>query len=92
MKRRKQSNHDILEKHRAEFQQNLNTIAQLTARNEELAPLITEEENVEIIALVRSTNMDLEAFKLFLEGRRKNGVLFPINDNSKKEDTNTNEA
>lgn len=92
MKRRKQSNHDMLEKHRAEFQQNLNTIAQLTTRNEELAPLITEEENVEIIALVRSTNMDLEAFKHFLEERRENGILFPISDNSKKEDTNTNEA
>lgn len=91
MKRRKQSNPDMLEKHRAEYQKNLDTIAQLTARNEELIPIITEEENLEIIALVRSTNMDLEAFKLFLEGHLENDAPFSMNDNSKKENT-TNET
>ena len=91
MKRRKQSNSDMLKKHRTEYQKNLDTIAQLTARNEELMPIITEEENVRIIALVRSTNMGLEAFQHFLEGHLENDAPFSVNDNSKKENT-TNET
>ena len=91
MKRRKQSNSDMLKKHRTEYQKNLDTIAQLTARNEELMPIITEEENVRIIALVRSTNMGLEAFQHFLEGHLENDASFSMNDNSKKENT-TNET
>lgn len=87
MKRRKQSNPDMLEKHRAEYQKNLDTIAQLTARNEELIPIITEEENVRIIALVRSTNMGLEAFQRFLKEGLENNVPFSMNANSKKENT-----
>ena len=78
MARRKQSNRDMLDKHRAEYQHNLDTIARLTARNEELTPIITEEENVEIVALVRSTHMGLEEFQRFLQGRRA-GVPFPMN-------------
>ena len=77
MRRRKQSNRDMLERHRAEYQENLDTISHLTARNEELASFITEEENLEIIALVRSTQMGLDEFQRFLEGRR-DGVPFPM--------------
>lgn len=77
MRRRKQSNRDMLERHRAEYQENLDTISHLTARNEELASIITEEENLEIIALVRSTRMGLDEFQRFLEGRR-DGVSFPM--------------
>lgn len=78
MRRRKQSNRDMLERHRAEYQENLDTISRLTARNEELASIITEEENLEIIALVRSTHMGLDEFQRFLEGRRNSGVPFPM--------------
>ena len=77
MSRRTQSNRDMLERHRAEYQENLDTISRLTARNEELASIITEEENLEIIALVRSTQMGLDEFQRFLEGRRE-GVPFPM--------------
>ena len=77
MRRRKQSNRDMLERHRAEYQENLDTIGRLTARNEELASIITEEENLEIIALVRSTRMGLDEFQRFLEGRR-DGIPFPM--------------
>ena len=77
MRRRKQSNRDMLERHRAEYQENLDTISHLTAGNEELASFITEEENLEIIALVRSTHMGLDEFQRFLEGRR-DGVPFPM--------------
>lgn len=78
MKRRKQSNREMLERHRQEYQRNLDTIAKLNARNEELTPIITEEENVEYIALIRSTNMGLEELQRVLEGLRHSGVSFPL--------------
>ena len=88
MRRRKQSNRDMLERHRAEYQENLDTISRLTARNEELAAIITEEENLEIIALVRSTHKDLDEFQRFLEGRQRSGVPFHMNENhNEQEDT-----
>lgn len=80
MRRRKQSNRAMLDKHRQEYQENLEKISQLTARNEDLASIITEEENTEIIALVRSTRMGLDEFQRFLEGRRNGGVPFPMNE------------
>lgn len=92
MKRRKQSNRDMLERHRAEYQRNLDTIARLTARNEELVPIITEEENVEYIALARSTRMGLEEFQRFLEGCRENGVPFPMSNNTNEQEDMTHEA
>lgn len=79
MKRRKQSNRAMLEKHQQEYQDNLDRIARLTARNEELKPIIREEEDMEIVALVRSTRMGLDEFQRFLEGRRNGGVPFPMN-------------
>lgn len=88
MRRRKQSNRDMLERHRAEYQENLDTISRLTTRNEELASIITEEENVEIIALVRSTQMGLDEFQRFLEGRRNGGVPFPMDQGGASAPTN----
>ena len=77
MKRRKQSNRAMLDKHRQEYQDNLDRIARLTARNEDLKPIIREEEDLEIVALVRSTHMGLDEFHRFLEGRRE-GVPFSM--------------
>lgn len=90
MKRRKQSNRGMLEKHKQEYRHNLSTIAQLNARNEELTSIITEEENMEYIALIRSTRMGLEEFQRLLEGLRNGGVPFPMAEqiNCTKEDTN----
>lgn len=79
MARRKQGNRDMLEKHQAEYQRNLDTIARLTARNEELEAIITEEENLEIVALVRCNHMGLDELQRILQGRRS-GVPFPMND------------
>ena len=80
MNRRKQSSRSMLEKHRRAYQRNLDSIARLTAQNEELASIITEEENLEIVALVRSTHMGLDEFQRFLEGRRNGGVPFSMNE------------
>lgn len=89
MRRRKQSNREMLEKHRREYQHNLDTIARLTTRNEELQPIITEEENVEIVALVRSTHMGLDEFQRYMEERRNGGVPTPMNET--KEETTYDE-
>lgn len=70
MKRRKQSNRAMLDRHRAEYQENLKQIDRLTARNAELEPIIREEENLEIVALVRSTRMGLDEFQRFLTERQ----------------------
>ncbi len=86
MKRRKQSNREMLVRHRQEYQDNLDKIARLTARNEELTPIITEEENVEYIALIRSTNMGLEELQRVLEGLRNGGVSFPLNEQTDHEE------
>lgn len=90
MAHRKQSNRDMLVKHRQEYQQNLNTIARLTARNEALTPIITEEENVEIIAMVRSTRMTLESLQHLLERCRNGDFPFPTN-NSEEDMTHEDE-
>ncbi len=88
MRRRNQSNRASLDKHRQEYQHNLDRIARLTARNEALAPIITEEENLEIVAMVRGSEMGLEDLQRFLEERRNNGgVPFPMNEHNNEEDT-----
>lgn len=85
MKRRKQGSRDMLERHRAEYQRNLEAIAQLTTRNEELKPIITEEENMEIVALVRSSHIGLEELQRFMEGLRNGEVPFLMVQNDDKQ-------
>lgn len=86
MNRRKQNNRVMLDRHRAEHQENLAKIDRLTARNAELEPIIREEENLEIVALVRSTRMGLDEFQRFLM-ERQNGAPSFMN-----EEDNTHEA
>ncbi len=80
MRKRKQGNRDMLEKHRREFERNREDIEKLTARNGELSQLITEEENVEYISLIRSTNIGLEEFERMFgriyEELRNSGASF----------------
>ena len=92
MKRRKQSNRDILERHLAERERNLETIARLTARNEELAPIILEEENVEIVATVRARYMGLAEFERDFKGRQNNGVPFPMSETTNEQEDMQHEA
>ena len=86
MNRRKQSNRAMLDGHRAEHQENLERIDRLTARNAELEPIIREEENLEIVALVRSTRMGLDEFQRFLEERQNGAPCLTT------EEDNTHEA
>lgn len=86
MNRRKQNNRAMLDRHRAEYQDNLAKIDRLTARNAELEPIIREEENLEIVALVRSTSMGLDEFQRFLEERQSSAPSLM------NEEENTHEA
>ena len=92
MKRRKQSNRDMLERHLAERERNLETIARLTARNEELAPIILEEENVEIVAAVRARYMGLAEFERDFKGRLNGGVPFPMSETTNEQEDMQHEA
>lgn len=92
MKRRKQSNRDMLERHLAERERNLETIARLTARNEELAPIILEEENVEIVAEVRACYANLTEFLNDMKGRQGNGVPFPMSETTNEQEDMQHEA
>lgn len=92
MKRRKQGNRDMLERHLAERERNLETIARLTARNEELAPIILEEENVEIVAEVRACYANLTEFLNDMKGRQNNGVPFPMSETTNEQEDMLHEA
>lgn len=92
MKRRKQSNRDMLERHLAERERNQETIARLTARNEELAPIILEEENVEIVAAVRARYMGLAEFERDFMGRQNGGVPFPMSETTNEQEDMQHEA
>lgn len=63
-----------LERHQQEHERNLAKIAKLTARNETLKKLITEEEDTEIIALVRSIPVGLDELQNIIEGLRRGEV------------------
>lgn len=86
MNRRKQNNRAMLDRHQAEYQDNLAKIDRLTARNAELEPIIREEENLEIVALVRSTRMGLDEFQRFLTERQGSAPCLT------NEEDNTHEA
>ena len=92
MKRRKQSNRDMLDRHLAERQRNLDTIARLTARNEELASIILEEENTEIVAEVRAKYASLTDFLNDMKGRQNNGVPFLMNEKTNVQEDMQHEA
>ena len=92
MKRRKQGNRALMEKHIQERQRNLDEIARLTARNEELSAAIAEEEETIVVAAFRSSKMGLDAFCSLLEGRQRSGVPFPMTENPNKQEETIHEV
>lgn len=92
MKRRKQGNRALMEKHIQERKRNLDEMARLTARNEELESIIREEEDLEIVALVRSRHMGLMEFQSFLEGRQNSGVPSPVSESTNEQEDMKHEA
>lgn len=74
MKRRNQSNRALLEKHKQELASIEEKMAAMTARKTELLALITEEENVEIVNMVRAGAVTLEDLRKIMEGQRNSVV------------------
>lgn len=74
MKRRNQSNRALLEKHKQELASIEEKMAAMTARKTELLAMITEEENVEIVNMVRAGAVTLEDLRKIMEGQRNNVV------------------
>ena len=74
MKRRNQSNRILLEKHRQELASIEEKIVAMTARKTELQAMITEEENLEIINMVRARAVTLEDLHKIMEGQRNSVV------------------
>ena len=81
MRKPRSSNRSNLALHKQEYEHNLAQIAKIQARNEALAKVITEEENTEIVALIRSYPVTLENLQRVMEGLRKGEVPFPMNEN-----------
>lgn len=74
MKRRNQSNRALLEKHKQELASIEEKMAAMTARKTELLAMITEEENVEIVNMVRCGAVSLEDLRKIMEGQRNSVV------------------
>ena len=55
-----------IRKYRAEREKNASKISRLTARNEKLDELIREEENTEIVAVVRAKYCNAEQLTAFV--------------------------
>ena len=80
MRKARSSNRSNLVRHKQEYEQNLAQIAEMQTRNEALAKVITEEENTEIVALIRSYPVTLENLQRLMEGIRKGEVPFRMNE------------
>lgn len=93
MRRRKQNNRAMLDKHRQELTDINEKLVVLEARREELQKLITEEENLEIIAACRENRINVDdlprILEGFLNGREVPSFMNQINEN---EEDATNEA
>lgn len=93
MRRRKQNNRAMLDKHRQELTDINEKLVVLEARREELKKLITEEENLEIIAACRENRINVDDLPRILEGFL-NGREVPsfMNQTNENEEDATNEA
>lgn len=68
-----------VQKYRAEKEKISAKISALQSRSRELHRLITEAENTEIVALMRSENISLEDFTTFMQAfREKSGAPFTM--------------
>ena len=74
MKRRNQRNRAPLEKHKQELASIEEKMAAMTPRKTALLAMITEEENVEIVNMVRAGAVTLEDLRKMMEGQRNSVV------------------
>ena len=70
---RKKSNRVSLEQHKKAFRQNQAAIAKALAQNAELEKAITEEENNEIIGIIRHYRIGIDNLEQIMQGIRPSG-------------------
>ena len=70
---RKKSNRVSLEQHKKAFRQNQAAIAKALAQNAELEKAITEEENNEIIGIIRHYRIGIDNLNQIMQGIRPTG-------------------
>ena len=70
---RKKNNRVSLEQHKKAFRQNQAAIAKALAQNAELEKAITEEENNEIIGIIRHYRIGIDNLEQIMQGIRPNG-------------------
>ena len=70
---RKKSNRVSLEQHKKAFRQNQAAIAKALAQNAELEKSITEEENNEIIGIIRHYRIGIDNLEQIMQGIRPSG-------------------
>ena len=70
---RKKSNRVSLELHKKAFRQNQAAIAKALAQNAELEKAITEEENLEIVGIIRKYRVGIDNLEQIMQGVRPTG-------------------
>ena len=70
---RKKSNRVSLEQHKKAFRQNQAMIAKAQAQNVELEQIIAEEENREIVGIIRRYRIGIEHLEQIMQGVRPAG-------------------
>ena len=70
---RKKSNRASLEEHKKAFRQNQAMIAKAQAQNVELEQIIAEEENREIVGIIRRYRIGIEHLEQIMQGVRPTG-------------------
>lgn len=84
----------LLKKHRKERDKALKALQEAQARYDEAERLVQEDENTEIVAVVRALKLGPEELATLLKGLRANGgVPFPLEQeaNIKEQEEQTNE-
>lgn len=85
MRKKRETGVSSLTRHRQEHARNLAQMEKLKARNEALEKIITEEENTEVIALVRSYAVSVEELAEMVK-RLRSGMPVELDDRRGKED------
>ena len=70
---RKKSNRVSLEENKRTYRKNQAIAARALRMNEGLEPIITEQENFEIVGIIRKHKIDLDNLALVMEGIRPSG-------------------
>ncbi len=89
---RKKSNRVSLEQHKKAFRQNQAAIAKALAQNAELEKAITEEENNEIIGIIRHYRIGIDNLEQIMQGIRPSGESLFSEEKDKVPPASTDES